>query len=299
MGVSNRSPYLYTLAAVFFWSTVAAAFKVTLRYLTPQEMLFYAVLVSTAVLFTIMALQKKLHLLRENSGRDLLHSALLGFLNPFLYYLILFKAYALLPAQEAQPLNYTWPIMLVLLSVAILRQRVGWRSFTAVLVSFAGVFVISTRGDVLAFRFTDPFGVCLALSSSVVWALFWLYNARDKRDEVLKLFLNFVFALPLVLAAFIFFGGRAPTLPGAAGAFYVGLFEMGITFVFWLKALQSSRTAAQVGILVYASPFISLLFIHFVAGERILPSTLAGLVLIVAGILLQHLGQRRTAAPSA
>ena len=34
-----------------------------------------------------------------------------GFLNPFLYYIILFKAYSLLPAQEALSLNYTWPLV--------------------------------------------------------------------------------------------------------------------------------------------------------------------------------------------
>ena len=40
-----------------------------------------------------------------------------------LYYLILLKAYQLLPAQVAQPLNMIWPVILVFLSVPILKQK--------------------------------------------------------------------------------------------------------------------------------------------------------------------------------
>lgn len=39
---------------------------------------------------------------------------------------------------------------------------------------------------------------------------------------------------------------------------------------------------------VLLTPFLSLVFIHFVAGEEIRASTLAGLSLIVAGILLER-----------
>ena len=69
-------------------------------------------------------------------------------------------------------------------------------------------------------------------------------------------------------------------------------FEMGLTFVFWLKALKLSRTTAQVSQLIYLTPFFSLLVIHFAVGESIYPSTLIGLVLIVIGILLQQYGEQ-------
>ena len=42
------------------------------------------------------------------SRRDWQQSLLPGLLNPCLYYLVLFKAYELLPAQQAQALNYSW-----------------------------------------------------------------------------------------------------------------------------------------------------------------------------------------------
>ena len=99
----------------------------------------------------------------------------------------------------------------------------------AILISFSGVLVISsTRGDVLGFRFTNLPGALLALGSSVIWALFWIYNVKDRRDEIVKLFLNFAFGSLFTLAAFLLFGEiRVPPAAGILGVIWVGLFEMG------------------------------------------------------------------------
>ncbi len=289
--------YLYAGATVGLWSTVASAFKLTLGHMGFLEMLLGASVVSLAALFVIVLAQGKLAVIAKSSTNDIARSAALGFLNPFLYYVILFKAYSVLPAQEAQPLNWTWPIMLVLLSIAILKQPIRWVSVLAIVISFSGVLVISTRGDVLAFRFTNLPGALLALGSSVIWALFWIYNVKDRRDEIVKLFLNFVFGSIFTLAAVLLFGDfRVPPMAGLFGVLWIGLFEMGITFVTWLKALQLSRTTAQVSNLVYAAPFLSLFLIHFIVGEEILPSTVVGLVLIVAGVVVQQYASREKGA---
>ncbi|HET6490012.1 MAG TPA: DMT family transporter [Syntrophales bacterium] len=290
---NQTKAYLYAGATVLLWSTVASAFKLTLDHLSFLEMLLGASIVSMTALFLILLAQGKLPVIRTYSGAEIARSAALGFLNPFLYYVILFKAYSLLPAQEAQPLNWTWPIMLVLLSIVILKQPIRWVNVLAIVISFSGVLTISTRGDVLGFRFTNLPGALLALGSSVIWALFWIYNVKDRRDEIVKLFLNFVFGSIFTLAAVLLFSEiRVPPAAGILGVVWVGLFEMGITFVTWIKALQLSRTTAQVSNLVYAAPFLSLFFIHYIVGEEILPSTIAGLVLIVAGIIVQQYASR-------
>lgn len=284
--------YLYAAATILFWSTVASAFKLSLRYLSVIELLFYSSLVSFWVLAGILLVNGRLGEFRRWSHREYARSALLGFLNPFLYYLILFKAYSLLPAQEAQPLNFTWPIVLVLLSIVLLRQRVHLMSIVAMTISFIGVLVISTRGDLLGWQITNGLGVMLALGSTVIWALYWIYGVKDHRDPVLRLCLNFGFGLVFVTLYMLMVDGL-PMLPppaGLWGACYVGLFEMGITFVLWLKALRLSHTTAQVSNLIYLSPFLSLIVIHFVVGESIYPSTVFGLVMIITGILLQQYG---------
>ena len=288
--VKQRRAYLCAIVAVLLWSTVASAFKISLRYLDVLTLLFHASIVSTISLFCTLLLLKKLNSLRALSKKDFLHSALLGLLNPFLYYLVLFKAYSILPAQQALTLNFTWPIMLVLLSIPLLGQKIKLKSILAIIISFLGVILISTQGNVVGLRLTSVTGVALAVGSSIIWALFWIYNVKDHRDEIVRLFLNFAFGSCFIFLSILLFSRpQKPSFNTILGPIYVGLFEMGITFILWLKALKLSKTTAHVANLIYAVPFLSIVVIHFVVGEPILLSTLIGLILIVAGITMQKL----------
>ena len=247
---------MYAGAVVLLWATVASAFKLSLRYVEAPHMLLYATLVSTAVLLVVAVWQGKLGQALACSRKQYARSAAVGFLSPFLYYLVLFEAYDRLPAQEAQPLNYTWPVVVVILSAPLLKQPIGRVSLAAIGVSFVGVLVIATRGDLLSFRFSDPIGTALAVGSAFIWAAFWLTNVRDDRDAVVKLLLNFVFGLIFVSIAVL--AGARHRSTGIAGSAYAGVFEMGVTFVLWMRALSLSRTTAQVSNLIYLSPFLSL-----------------------------------------
>jgi drug/metabolite transporter (DMT)-like permease len=290
----QRKAYAYGLATVMLWSTVATAFKLTLRELDVFELTFLASGFSLATLGAVLALQGNLMLAFRPGRRGLLLSAGLGALNPALYYLTLFAAYDLLPAQEAQPLNYTWAVTLALLSIPLLKQKITGADFAALGVSYFGVVVISTRGDLLGLEFANPLGVGLALLSTVIWALYWIYNTKDDRDPVVGLFTNFAFGFAYLAAAALLFGRLpSPSASGLAGSAYVGVFEMGVSFVFWLKALKLSENTAKVGTLIFISPFLSLVFISLFVGEEIMGSTIVGLVFIMGGIALQQIGSRR------
>ena len=290
MQFSNQNKaYLFAISAVLLWSTIASAFKITLEYIDYIQLLLLASIFSSIALFLILMIQGKIALLKQLQRKDLLQSALLGFLNPFLYYLVLLKAYTLLKAQEAGTLNYIWPITLVLLSIPLLKQKINWISIVAIFTSFFGIMIISTEGKIASLGFREPVGVFLAVISSVFWALYWIYNVKDRRDEIVKLFVNFVFGTIFILIVVLLFSDiRNIQLPGIWGSLYIGLFEMGITYLLWLKALKFSINTAKVSNLVYISPFISLIIIRNVVGEQILVSTIVGLVFIISGIIIQQ-----------
>lgn len=289
MEKNQKLACIYAVISVALWSTVASAFKITLRYINYLQLLFLSSLTAVVILGIILLSQKKIKLLKDFNRKDYLNSILLGLFNPFLYYVVLFKAYSILPAQEAISLNYLWPVVLTLLSIPMLKQKIGKMSIIAILISFAGAFIIATHGNITDLKFENPGGVALALFSTVIWAFFWILNIKDRRDEVVKLFVNFLFGFIFISIAVVISGTSLSfEIPGTLGSVYTGLFEMGITFVLWLKALKLSRTTAKVSNLIYLSPFFSLIIIKFAVGEKILVSTIIGLVLIVAGILLQR-----------
>lgn len=286
----NAKAYVFAGCTVLMWATVATAFKLTLQHTGVEQLL----LVSS---FTAVLAVGALSFLTEGAwrgwrARDILKSAYIGLLNPFLYYLVLFHAYDLLPAQQAQTLNYLWPIMLVLFSAVFLKQRLTLKAILALVMSFAGVALIATEGNILSLQFRSPFGVALALVSTLIWAGYWTLNIMETRDKTARLFLNFLFGTVYILGYMVVAKPGDALLPvtwqGIAGSVYVGLFEMGITFYTWMKALDYADSTARVSNLVYFAPFLSLLIIALVLQEAILPATLFGLVLIIAGIILQQ-----------
>lgn len=276
------------LGAVSVWSTVATAFKLALRVLDTWQLLAVSVLVSLACLTLVLAAQRRLGDLARIAPPDRARALALGAINPFAYYLVLFAAYDRLPAQVAQPLNYTWALTLSWLAIPLLGQRPRRRVLLAGLVCYAGVFLIATGGSVSGFGGADPAGVALALGSTVLWALYWLANARSHLDPVAGLWWNFAGAAPLCVAAALLRSDLALPARGMLAGAYVGAFEMGFTFILWLSALKLATSAARVANLIFLSPLLSLVLINFVLREPVRASTVAGLLLIIAGLWWQQ-----------
>ncbi len=276
---------LYGLGAVALWSTVATAFKVALGYMSPLELMWLASLVSWALIGVLVARQGLMGQALRHGWRT---AAWAGLMNPVAYYLVLFGAYDRLPGQEAMALNYTWALAMAFLAVPILGQRLTRMDVAAGLIAYAGVWVIATRGAVFDVAFADPLGVGMALASTLIWALYWLLNARDHRPPLVAQWQNFSVGVPVLTVLLAGPGLEWHGWPALGAGVYVGLFEMGIAFVLWQLAVHGVSRTSRVSNLIFLSPPVSLLLLYLVVGEPILASTLVGLVLILAGLGLQQ-----------
>ena len=283
---SNNKALLYALTAVMLWSTVATAFKIALRYNNVLPLLLGA---STTSLFCIgvaLAFRRKLLVALRSFPAHWRQTVALGLINPVIYYLVLFEAYRRLPAQVAQPVNYTWAIVLALLSIPILNHRLARSDLIGLLLGFSGILIISVAGKNVTGEL-DSLGLALAILSTLLWAIFWLLNTRTNQDSMIQLFHNFLFATPvLLLLSMVFQQSSSLSLASILSLVYVGLFEMGITFLFWQQALTLTSQVARIGSLIFLSPFISLFIISAILGEPLQWETFAGLGLIIVGVVL-------------
>lgn len=296
---SQSRAMLLGLSAVLLWSTVATAFKLSLQVMTPLQLLAWSGLFSTLVLAACVSWQKRWpELLQQWRKRPGLY-LLLGTLNPALYYLVLFKAYDLLPAQQAQALNYTWALTLSLLAVPLLKQRLQRVDLLAMALGYFGALVIATRGQLLALQFDSTLGVALALGSTLIWALYWILNARAESSPAVSLLLCFLCGTPLVWALMLWQSGvHWLGVQGLLGALWVGVFEMGLTFMLWLGAMRAATHVSRVSNLIFLSPFLSLVFIYLLLHEPIAPATFIGLGLIVTAVVVQQRARRSEPAPT-
>jgi drug/metabolite transporter (DMT)-like permease len=290
---SNQESLLFGLMAVGLWSTMATAFKWALLYTTPMQLITAAATVSWLFFAMRLAVSGSLRSVMEVPRTIRWRCLILGLLNPGLYYWILFQAYDLLPAQDAMAINYTWGLTLPLIA-SLFSKIVPTRSEIGLaLLSYLGILIIVTDGDLSAFEFTAPLGVLLALLSTVIWGLSWVLNSRfvdtHQLNPEVTLFLNFTAATPILwLLTTLSDGAIALTWASILSGLYVGLLEMGIAFVLWMNALRLTNNPIRVSSLIFLAPPLSLVLITTVLGEPISQSTLLGLVVILLGLAGQQ-----------
>ncbi|MDN7130426.1 DMT family transporter [Pseudidiomarina sp. 1APR75-15] len=288
--VKNQKRALaFGIAAVGLWSTVATAFKIALTYLSPLHLLFLAALISTLIFFLLLMWQGRFRETMALGRQRWLFYCLQGLLNPFIYYWVLFAAYDQLPAQQAQAINYTWAITMALLAVPMLQQRLSLRELVAMVVAYAGVVLIATGGH-WDFSQTNWLGIGLALLSTLLWASYWLINTKNTDAPIPAMFWCFAFGTIALAVAVALDPRPLPWTEWRAwlAAGYVGMFEMGVTFLLWLTAMRTAEKTSQLSMLIFLSPFISLLLIYSILGEVIQVTTVIGLSLICLGLYLQR-----------
>jgi drug/metabolite transporter (DMT)-like permease len=287
---NQKRAIFFALGAVLLWSTVATAFKLTLRVMSAIDLVWWASVVSFVTLGVMVLIRKRRRAVVGHWRRHWRVTLLLGAINPFIYYLTLFQAYEWLPAQEAQAINYTWALVLAFLSVPMLGHRLTRYDLIAGLMGYVGVLIIATHGDLFCLHFESLAGVGLALLSTVFWALYWIVNTRLSGDTLVALFSNFGVGVVLMGLYLLWQGSSVPfpSVAGMFGALYIGLFEMSVTFLLWGEALRLTTKTASVANLIFLSPIVSLGLIHFIVGEAIYPSTIVALGLILLGLVLQQ-----------
>ena len=276
--------------AVLSWSTVATAFKIALTHLTYFEMLLVASCTSLVIFALVMTIQRKWGLVGKLTSKQWGLFAGLGLLNPVAYYLVLFRAYDLLPAQVAQPINYAWPIVLLILLALFAHQPIPSRKYIGMFVSLGGVTLISMGSGQMGDGGIPVGGLLLAALSALLWASYWMLNNKykDSFDSILTSFMSFLFGTLYLVAGACVTGVNISTLPGILSGMYVGGFEMGIPFICFGLAMRKTSNPALINQLCYLSPFLSLFLIAVVLGEQIATTTYIGLILIVLGIVFNQ-----------
>lgn len=279
----ERQALIFGLAAITLWSTVATGFKLGLTVLAVEQLLLLGSLISWCV-FALYAMYTNSFSLQR---QDRIWVIALGCINPFGYYLLLFAAYDRLPAHIAQPLNYTWAIVLALLAVPILKQKLARQTLLGIMLSYMGVVVLLAGARTEGTQGLDIFGVVLALLSTLLWATYWLLSTRCRSEPGPLMFWSFSIGVPLIaLVCWLGPGWPALTPLNLTYGLWVGAVEMGVTFLLWQQALKRTRHVARMGQLIFLSPFLSLFLIANVLQEDISWSAIIGLAVIVAGLVI-------------
>ena len=117
---NQRKAYIFGFAAVCLWSTVATAFKLSLRHLGPEPLVFYAGLTSILVLALILAVQGRLKELPRLTWKEARFSLLLAAYPALFLFIQLLGERALFPYGIPSGQSHSLLLFFLILCISLL-----------------------------------------------------------------------------------------------------------------------------------------------------------------------------------
>ncbi|MEV6627989.1 EamA family transporter [Amycolatopsis sp. NPDC051106] len=280
-----------TAFAPAVWGTT---YVVTTEFLPAGHPLFAGLLRALPAGLVALALTRKLP-----RGAWWGKAAALGVLNIGLFLPLLFIAAQRLPGGVAATLAAAQPLVVAVLSVAVLRERLsGWRLAWGV-VGMAGVGLV-VIGPAAAF---DGAGVAAGLGGAVTMALGVTLTKRWGRPAGVgptafagwQLTAGGLFLLPLTVV----FEGAPPSIDGDAVLGYVWLGLVGglLAYALWFRGV-TTLPVASVAVLALLSPLVAAVLGAVVLHQTLGPVQLAGFALALAALVAGQLPLSRKGNPS-
>jgi len=286
--MSKKISYLYVSLTVLFWGSIAAVAKILLRNLDSFQLLLFISLFATISLFFIVVFLRKLDVIKKYNIKDYCQFALLGFIGVFLYHVLLFTGLTFAPAQEAFIINYTWPIWTVVFAVIFMKEKINVKKILAIILCFLGVYIVISKGEFLSLTNASIKGDLFALAGAISYGFFSVVGWKKNYEVFTSMMFYFGFSFVYSLIITISFS-TIPTISfyEIIGLIWMGVFATGISFGFWFLALKHGDII-EMSSIVFITPFISLIYIHFLLGEEILLFSVIGLFIIIFGVFLNN-----------
>ncbi len=281
------------IACVALWGLIPVVARLGQSSLDNHQFLFWSSAVSFAVLLAVTAIAGRLGAVARWRGRDIGVLALLGMLGTYLYYLFLYLGYARARGMEVLVVQYTWPLIIVVLSTFLLGERISGRKLAAVAAGFAGVMLVLTRGKFDGIHLDNPGVIALVGAGAACFALFSVLGKRVRYEPFTATTMYFLTAMVAAFCSMLYFSGFA--LPSGREWFAVllnGALVNGLSYVFWFAALGAAE-ASFVAPFTYLAPVLSALYLVLLFDEPFLPVYAVGLALVIAGGLVNSLGGSR------
>lgn len=283
-----KKEHLMAAATIFLWSTLPPMTKTILADFPSMTLLYYSSVVASVALLAFLLSTGRARGLKAYSCRDFFLLAGLGFLGEFLYSALYYQGLSMISSTDACILNYLWPMVAVLFSCILLKERLTAGKLAASLLSFVGVILITSKGEGLAaFSVNNLAGYGICVLAAFCYGSFNVLNKLFGKDQWINMTFYFILTAALAGAAAHAAGQIiSPNFFQWAGIFWLGLCIDAIGIVIWALALQGSEVSRLVNF-AYATPVLAMLLSAAFLHEPINIYSCAGLTLILGSFLLQ------------
>lgn len=284
-----KKNYIYAAVSVLIWSTMAAAVKKMLYDIPNLEALSISSFFAFLFLLIINLINGAVKEMRKYSVKDYGVMSGLGFIGLFLYSALYYYGLAQLSSQEACILNYLWPIMLVIFSCIILKEKLTFTKGIAMLCSFAGIIILSSGNGSFSTGKTT-FGIISCIIAAACYGLFSVLNKKKDYNQNISMMVIWLVVAVCAMISGLITENWVP-IKGIQwlGILWIGIATDAVAYLLWALALKGVENTAKIANLAYLTPFLSLVVSAVFLKEKVHLRALIALLFIIGGILLQNI----------
>ena len=288
-----------TVGSAALWGSAYPVIQLSLRYYDSFTISVYRALFGAVVLSIFMLLWKKSLRLDKEDLKYLLVASILGASG---FWTLLSLSVKYLQADVSSFLAALYPLIAVVFAVFVFHEKMKRSSIIGVLLGIFGTFIIVIFGENATFTGSSPLvGTLIAVGASFIWAGYLVIarflisrktrSGMQKSPEYVTVY-TFLFAIPLtILLMFVTSSGRYFLQPSPSGILYVGYLGIaasGVAFLLFNKGMKLiGITRAAINQLLF--PAVTVIVTFFIFGATVNLPEVAGMLLIIAGILIAQL----------
>jgi len=274
---------LYTSLSILAWSFIPVVSSLAQQKIDGSNFLFYSNIFSVIAIFIYAKISKYSIKFDKNIIKQ---TAILGFLGTFLYYVCIYFGYKFANPIEVIIVQYLWPVLIVVLSVFLLREKLTFKKILSIILGFLAIVIVITKGDISIFSFNFPIGLSVVLLGAFSFALFSVLSKKIDIDPISATLMFFVWGSLFSLIWVFCTTGLKPL--DIDSLFFIainGIIINGISYIWWVEAIRLWE-ASKVAVFVYITPILGTLWLVILSNtDLFLSYGIALIFVIIAGIL--------------
>ncbi len=280
------------ILAMVFWGWSFIWYKQVFAAYPPVTVVFLRLVISSVILLSFSWLSGKLKGIRKKDRGRLL---VLALFNPFIYFIGESVGVSLVSSSVSAVIISTIPLFTPIASWFYLKERLSPLSIMGILVSFVGILLIVFRdGWEVSISFKGLAFLMVAVASAVFYTMMLKNLSGDYHPITLISLQNVigaVYFIPLVIlldhASFLHTPVTAATL---SPLIKLAVFGSSLAFIFYTFGVRELG-AAKANIYTNLIPVITAILAAWILKETLTPQLLAGIVVVIGGVLLSQLSQ--------
>lgn len=280
--------YLKMFLAMIFWGASFVFIKIVFEYVGPVTMILFRLIIASSILFIIDKFWFKSRIEKSDYSTFFL----LGFTEPFLYFIGEGYGLQYVTSTQASVIIATIPVFAMLFSIVLYKERVGKVNVTGVLISFAGVLtMIGIRGLLDKGQLIGILLMFLAVFAAVFNSLVLVKLGKKYSSFTIITYQNIVGCILFLPLFFILEVGdlsiEIVTMRLILSLMFLAIFPSVISFLLYISTLKRIGVT-KTSVFSNMIPIITGILSFLLLGDNLTLREIVGIGIVILGLFLSQ-----------